>query len=201
MNPDKKYMAMTSNNDNNNNNNDTNDLNLVPFKSSIPSNMMPIGWIPIFSNNMSNGNNPYFLPSNLFNPNISPLNNNFKNNTENYPSNEDIDNLYSYNTTNSSKGNVNSNTNPENMNSTNINNSENISDVLRNYIADLDEDVDLCRHCLDKRIDKIYIKIEQKDPEIISILVQNYKIPRPIAKTIIRKIIKLSLHYCKKAGD
>lgn len=208
MNPDQKHMVQTSNKD-------TNDLNLVPFKSPMPSNMMPVGWIPIFSfNNMNNANNPFPTPnfSNLYNPNMNNnmpslgnMNSNMSNNNpNNFPSDENIDNLYSYNksnTTSSNNGNMGSSNNPGSMNSPNINRSENISEVLRNYTADLDEDVDLCRHCLDKRIDKVYKKIQEKDPEVISILVENYNIPCPIAKIIIRKIIKLSLQYCKKAGD
>lgn len=225
MSPDQKHMAEKSNKD-------TNDLNLVPFKSPMPSNMMPVGWIPIFSfNNMTNANNnPFPAPnfSNLYNPNMNNnmpsfgnINSNMgsnmsSNNPNNFPSDENIDNLYSYNKSNytssnpgsmSSSSNMGSSTNmgssnnPGSMNSPNINRSENISDVLRNYTADLDEDVDLCRHCLDKRIDKVYKKIQEKDPEIISMLVENYNIPCPIAKIIVRKIIKLSLQYCKKAGD
>ena len=203
MNPDQKHMAQTSNKD-------ANDLNLVPFKSPMPSNMMPVGWIPIFSfSNMNSANNPFPAPnfSNLYNPNMnnnmpslgnmnSNMGSNMSSNNPNiFPSDENIDNLYSYNKSNSSSF------NPGSMNSPNINRSENISDVLRNYTADLDEDVDLCRHCLDKRIDKVYKKIQEKDPEIISMLVENYNIPCPIAKIIVRKIIKLSLQYCKKAGD
>ena len=215
MNPDQKHMAQTSNKD-------ANDLNLVPFKSPMPSNMMPVGWIPIFSfNNMTNANNnPFPAPnfSNLYNPNMNNnmpslgnMNSNMSSNNPNiFPSDENIDNLYSYNKSNSSSynpgsmsssSNMGSSNNPGSMNSPNINRSENISDVLRNYTADLDEDVDLCRHCLDKRIDKVYKKIQEKDPEIISMLVENYNIPCPIAKIIVRKIIKLSLQYCKKAGD
>lgn len=208
MNPDQKHMTETSNKD-------TSDLNLVPFKSSMPSNMMPIGWIPIFSfNNMNNTSNSFPIP-NLYNatmnnmPSLGNINSNMEsnmsnNNPNNFPSDENIDNLYSYNksnTTSSNNGNMGSSNNPRSMNSPNINRSENISEVLRNYTADLDEDVDLCRHCLDKRIDKVYKKIQEKDPEVISILVENYNIPCPIAKIIIRKIIKLSLQYCKKAGD
>lgn len=224
MNPDQKHMAQTSNKD-------ANDLNLVPFKSPMPSNMMPVGWIPIFSfSNMNSANNPFPAPnfSNLYNPNMnnnmpslgnmnSNMGSNMSSNNPNiFPSDENIDNLYSYNKSNSSSynpgsmssssnmgsySNMGSSNNPGSMNSPNINRSENISDVLRNYTADLDEDVDLCRHCLDKRIDKVYKKIQEKDPEIISMLVENYNIPCPIAKIIVRKIIKLSLQYCKKAGD
>lgn len=193
MSPDKKHMAMNSNKD-------TNDLNLVPFKSSMPSNM-PIGWIPVFSFNKLNQMNIPFSSQNFSamysnpTPNLSSSGSMSSLNVENYPSDENINNLYSYNKANPTSDNTYKNP------SSNINRSENISEVLRNYTADLDENVDLCRHCLDKRIDKIYDKIQEKDPEIISLLVENYKIPCPIAKIVIRKIIKLSLKYCKKAGD
>ena len=201
MSPDKKYMD-------NKDNTASGELKLVPFKSPMPSNM-PSGWIPVFPFNKLNNSSgsPFMMPnsSNIYNNpnNNAPVSsNNPSSNTENYPSEENIDILYSYNKSNttSSSGNTAPAT-PSNITPSSSNASENISNVLRNYFNNLDENIDLCRKCSDKRINKIYSKIIEKNPEIFSMLIDCYKIPHPIAKTLIRKIIKLSLQYCKKAGD
>lgn len=76
----------------------------------------------------------------------------------------------------------------------------NIIQLLSNFDLDLDEDVDLARNCSDKSIDKIYEKIEKKHPEIFA-LVKAYNIPCPIFKLLIRRVIKISMNYCKREGE
>lgn len=187
MSPDKKYML-------NVNNNNSDDLNLVPFNATSPSST-PIGWIPVFSfNKMNQVNSPFMLPNFSTPTQIAANNSLSSSNTsvENFPSDENIENLYSYNKSNP----------PTTTTTTTTNNRDDeIISSIRNLTCNLDEDTDLCRNCSDKRINKIYSKIEEKNPEIISLLVEEYRIPCPIVKTLIRKIIKMSLQYCKKAGD
>ncbi|MDR3596271.1 hypothetical protein [Clostridium sp.] len=70
-------------------------------------------------------------------------------------------------------------------------------DVLRNLDLDLDEKEDLERANSDNDVNKIYLKIEQKHPGIFATL-YSYRIPRPIVRVIIKKLIGLTLHYCDK---
>lgn len=195
MNPDKKYMDNTDNKT-------SGDLNLVPFKTPMSSNM-PIGWIPVFYfNKLNTAGSPFMMPNLTNINNIPSMTGSLpanKSNVETFPSTENVEILHSYNKTNTNAG---TNTSSSgNMSSMNNMGNEQVSNVLRNYFSDLDENTDLLRKCSDKRINKIYAKIEEKYPEIISMFVDNYKIPCPIVKAAIRKIIKLSLYYCKKAGD
>ena len=76
----------------------------------------------------------------------------------------------------------------------------NIIQLLSDFDLDLDEDVDLVRNCSDKSIDKIYEKIEKNHPEIFA-LVKAYNIPCPIFKLLIRRVIKISMNYCKREGE
>lgn len=65
---------------------------------------------------------------------------------------------------------------------------------------DLDELNGLDRTCRDNNIDDIYSKIENEHSGIFTTLA-SYKIPYPISKIIIRRLIKLTLLYCEKEGD
>lgn len=68
-------------------------------------------------------------------------------------------------------------------------------DILRNIDLDLDESEDLERVNSENEINKIYLKIEQKHPGIFATLYA-YRIPRPIARVIIKRLIRLTLSYC-----
>lgn len=69
-------------------------------------------------------------------------------------------------------------------------------DVLRNLDIDLDEGKDLERVNYDNDVNEIYSKIEQRHPGIFATL-YSYRIPRPIVRVIIKRLIKLTLSYCK----
>ena len=56
-------------------------------------------------------------------------------------------------------------------------------DVLRGLDLDLDETEDLERVHYDNDVNKIYLKIEQRNPGIFATL-YSYRIPRPIARVI-----------------
>lgn len=116
------------------------------------------------------------------------------NNPNAFPDESSGENLYSYNNPSS-----NTTSNNSTVSSTDRN-KPNILNILRDLNIDLDEDNDLVRHCSDKRIDKIYNKIEKNNPEIMGVL-DTYEVPCPIAKVLIRKIIKVTLNHCKRDGD
>src|SRR5471030_2273030 len=73
-------------------------------------------------------------------------------------------------------------------------------DVLRNFDLDLDETEDLERVYSDNDVNKIYLKIEQKNPGIFATL-YSYRIPRPIVRVIVKRLIKISLSYCHMDND
>ena len=69
--------------------------------------------------------------------------------------------------------------------------------ILRGFDLDLNENEDLERVNSDNDINRIYLKIEEKNPNLIATL-SLYGIPYPIARVIIKRIIKLSLQYYKE---
>lgn len=164
-------------------------------------------------NNSSSYNNNSMNPDNYnnttnYNSYNNPLNsNNYSGyNTSNnssldlYPSETQNEFLYCYY---SSFGDCEEN-NKNNKNYTQ-NNSSRIptpSEALINL--DMDIDIDelngLDRTCCDNKIDDIYSKIENEHSGIFTTLA-SYKIPHPISKIIIRRLIKLTLLYCEKEGD
>lgn len=73
-------------------------------------------------------------------------------------------------------------------------------DVLRNLDIDLDETDDLERINYNNDVDKIYSKIEQKHPGIFATF-YSYRIPRPIVRVIVKRLIKLTLSYCDRSGN
>lgn len=70
-------------------------------------------------------------------------------------------------------------------------------DILRNLDLDLDETEDLERSNPNNDIKKIYSKIEKKHPGIFATL-YSYRIPRPIVRVIIKRLIKSTLLYSNK---
>lgn len=148
--------------------------------------------------NPSYANNSGYTPNLINNPN-SPQN---KDLSIQYPDDTSSDILYSYNnsnvnTTDTSNNTPNTSTNNMNNNITNNTNVKNPAELLRSLNLDVDEDIDLIRCCKDDDINKLYKEIENDCPGILSLL-EAYNIPSPIAKLIIRRIIKITMRYCKK---
>ena len=73
----------------------------------------------------------------------------------------------------------------------------NTFDVLRGLDLDLDETEDLERVHSDNDVNKIYSKIEKGNPGIFATL-YSYRIPRPIVRVIVKRLIRLTLSYCEK---
>ncbi|EES48219.1 hypothetical protein NE172_09985 [Clostridium botulinum] len=69
--------------------------------------------------------------------------------------------------------------------------------VLRGFDLDLNENEDLERVNSDNDVNRIYLKIEEKNPNLLTTL-SLYGIPYPIARVMIKRIIKLSLQYYKE---
>lgn len=90
-------------------------------------------------------------------------------------------------------------------NSTNRNTNINIAndaipntfDALRGMDIDLNETEDLERVHYDNDVNKIYSKIERSHPGIFATL-YSYRIPRPIARVIVKRLIRLTLSYCER---
>lgn len=74
------------------------------------------------------------------------------------------------------------------------------SEVLMNFDLDLDESTDLERACCENDVNGIYDLIVKNNSGIFSTL-SAYRIPSPIAKILVRRLIKLTLSYCEKEGD
>lgn len=73
-------------------------------------------------------------------------------------------------------------------------------DVLRNLDLDLNETDDLERSNSSNEVNKIYSMIEKKHPGIFATL-YTYRIPRPIVRVIIKRLIRLTLSYCGKNNN
>ena len=96
----------------------------------------------------------------------------------------------------------------ESENSINRNGSANINtakdtipttfDILRGLDLDLDEKEDLERSHHDNDINKIYSRIERGNSGIFATL-YSYRIPRPIARVIVKRLVRLTLSYCDKS--
>ena len=115
--------------------------------------------------------------------------------SEQFPSYNIADILPSYNTpssTNTTKNNMINVTQPAPKSST-----RNPDELLRDLNLNVDEDIDLIRCCKDDDMGKLYKEIENDCPGILSLL-EAYNIPSPIAKLIVRRIIKITMRYCKK---
>lgn len=100
-----------------------------------------------------------------------------------YPD-EDNDFLYSYN--------------ESRLNENYLDNLVNPIDILRNFDISLDFDSDIRKdNCTTDDIDSIFSIIEKDYSGILATL-KAYRIPYPIAKLLIKKIIKISLLNCKR---
>lgn len=73
-------------------------------------------------------------------------------------------------------------------------------DVLRNLDLDLDQTEDIERVNSDDYVNKIYSKIEKINPGIFATL-YSYRIPRPIVRVIVKRLIRLTLSYCDRQNN
>ena len=73
-------------------------------------------------------------------------------------------------------------------------------DVLRSLDLELDEKEDLERNHFDNDVNKIYSKIERGNPGIFATF-YSYRIPRPIVRVIVKRLIRLTLSYCDKKNN
>lgn len=131
---------------------------------------------------------------NTKNNNINTNNKNNNTNTNNtnntttgleYPSELDDSFLYSYN--------------EPKVNERYIDDSINILDILRNFDMSLDFSSSESRknNCTEDEVNKIFALIEKDNPGILATM-KAYRIPYPITKLLIKKIIKISLDNYKR---
>lgn len=131
---------------------------------------------------------------NTKNNNINTNNTNNNTNTNNtnntttgleYPSEIDDSFLYSYN--------------EPKVNERYIDDSINILDILRNFDMSLDFSSSESRknNCTEDEVNKIFALIEKDNPGILATM-KAYRVPYPITKLLIKKIIKISLDNYKR---
>ena len=157
-------------------------LNINP--TPIPLNTNPMTELPPLT--------PY--PKNV--PNIdsntslkeSNNNTNITNNTNTeleYPTELDDSFLYSYN--------------EEKVNKRYLDDSINTLDILRNLDISLDFSLNDSRkyNCTEDEVNELFALIEKDNPGILATM-KAYRIPYPITKLLIKKIIKISLDNCKR---
>ena len=188
MRKDSEDMSFTPFNTDTTNTNLPNPYTFLPNQTNPSMQQMCYMLVPCnFNSSMMNNMN--MVNPNMSSPNMSSMNNMSNMNYQlDYPNQTNENILPSYN--------KNSNF-PDNNNSTN-NNSRNIMlDALREF--DFNEELDIDRD-KNNTIDTIYLKIE-KDNQGTLALLQSYRIPYPISKLIIKRIIKSTLNYCKKDGE
>lgn len=157
---------------------------LTPYPKNIPT---------IDSNESLNTKNNNINTNNK-NNNINTNNTNNNTNTNNtnntttgleYPSELDDSFLYSYN--------------EPKVNERYIDDSINILDILRNFDMSLDFSSSESRknNCTEDEVNKIFALIEKDNPGILATM-KAYRIPYPITKLLIKKIIKISLDNYKR---
>ena len=157
---------------------------LTPYPKNIPT---------IDSNESLNTKNNNINTNNK-NNNINTNNTNNNTNTNNtnntttgleYPSELDDSFLYSYN--------------EPKVNERYIDDSINILDILRNFDMSLDFSSSESRknNCTEDEVNKIFALIEKDNPGILATM-KAYRVPYPITKLLIKKIIKISLDNYKR---
>jgi len=176
MSPDEKYMLP-------NFNNTTEDIKFQPLLDELGLKNMTLGWIPVFF--PSSPIPTPFIPSTIptqFNG-TPPLHetvpsNGMTNTAELQPRYQEHMNSIPNNSLN----------NVDKTNST-------MMQALRDFDLDLNEETDLSR-VPPNRVDRILSDIENNNPGAFSLL-DAYRIPRPIIRLIVQRIIRLTLNYCK----
>ena len=133
--------------------------------------------IPTIDSNTSFNNT-----NNQFNNNVNK--NNIGSELE-YPTEQDDNFLHSYN--------------ESKVNERYLDESINILDILRNFDMTLDFSSSESRknNCTEDDVNELFSLIEKDNPGILATM-KAYRIPYPIAKLLIKKIIKISLDNCKR---
>ncbi|NFE75475.1 hypothetical protein FDC27_15280 [Clostridium botulinum] len=176
MKPDKKYMNIECNNDF--------DYNFVPLQNNFNFRCNQSSLTPFFKVNNSLFDNE---PDNNFN--FGFRSNNTSSNL--FPDETIESQLYCY--VNQLDKNCYKNDTTKKDTSSELTPDK----VLRGFDLDLDENEDLERVNSDNDVNRIYLKIEEKNPNLLSTF-SRYGIPYPIARVMIKRIIKLSLQYYKE---
>ena len=116
---------------------------------------------------------------------MNPNNYNNTNIDLEYPTEQDDSFLYSYN--------------EPKVNERYLDDSVNILDILRSFDISLDFSSSESRkdNCTEAEVDEVFALIEKDNPGILATM-KAYRIPYPIAKLLIKKIIKISLDNCKR---
>jgi len=177
MSPDEKYMLP-------NFNNTSGDINFRPLLDELGLKNLTMGWIPVFfpSGSMNNGSIPGTMtPIQTPQGYTGPQTTTSGMNSTTMPSQQ----YQQYQTPIPMSG----------FNNADQSNS-NMMQALRDFDLDLNEEEDLSR-VPPNRVDQIFREIERNNPGAFSLL-DAYKIPPPIIKLIVRRIIRLTLYYCKE---
>ena len=183
-------------------NNDVNDMKLVPFNNQIPSNNVATGWIPVF---FFNNGSPSMSSGQFAMPNISNLvnkatgtsssttssNTTTNQNPNKFPSDENIENLYSYN-------NAQESSNLPKASST-TKKTARITEILRSLNIE-PEEINLTRDNSTSKINSIYETLENNNSELIS-LMEAYDMPSPISKLLVSRISAIAINTYNKEGD
>ena len=142
---------------------------LTPYPKNIPT--------------INDDNTPYTPKTKQPNNNVQNQNNN--SNDLEYPSESDDDFLHSYN--------------EPSLNQRYLDNPINAVDILRNFDLSLDYISTDSRknNCTEEDVNKIFDIIENDHSGILATM-KAYRVPYPIAKLLIKKIIKISLDNCNK---
>ena len=136
--------------------------------------------------NSNDYNNNYTNPNNNYNNNDNYMNsNNYNNINLEYPSEQDDNFLHSYN--------------EAKVNERYSDDSVSILDILKNFDISVDFSSTESRknNCTEDEVDELFALIEKDNPGILATM-KTYRIPYPIAKLLIKKIIQISLDNCKR---
>lgn len=164
------------------------DLNATPIPldtvNSISSVMAPLMPYPKNISDLNNSNSIYNNINTKINTSKEQNYNNKSFELE-YPDELNTDLLHSYN--------------EQTIKSRQLDNYVNAVDILRNFDLSLNYSIDEYRknNCTENEVNDIFTKIENDHSGILSTM-KAYRIPYPIAKILIKKIIKISLDNCDK---
>lgn len=164
------------------------DLNATPIPldtvNSISSVMAPLMPYPKNISDLNNSNSIYNNTNTKIDTSKEQNYNNKSFELE-YPDELNTDLLHSYN--------------EQAIKSRQLDNYVNAVDILRNFDLSLNYSIDEYRknNCTENEVNDIFTKIENNHSGILSTM-KAYRIPYPIAKILIKKIIKISLDNCDK---
>lgn len=157
---------------------------LTPYPKNIPT-IDSNESLNTKNNNINTNNKNNSINTNNKNNNINTNNTNNTTTDLEYPSELDDSFLYSYN--------------EPKVNERYIDDSINILDILRNFDMSLDFSSSESRknNCTEDEVNKIFALIEKDNPGILATM-KAYRVPYPITKLLIKKIIKISLDNYKR---